>query len=195
MTRKKETKIDVEDQTSAQQTASEDRDDETAEEELSPVQEAQGLEEKLATVENELRDTYDRLLRVSAESENFKKRITRETEDFKKYANESLIAALLPIVDNLERAINAFRENHSDQAALLEGVSLTHAEILKVLEKFSVTSIDAVGLPFDPNFHEAVMQQPSQGHPENTVVRELQKGYMMHNRLIRPSMVVVSKKE
>ncbi len=194
MTRKKEKKIDVKDQQSSESTMPDSRVDETAGEDLPLVQGTEDLEKRLEAAENELKDTHDRLLRVSAEFENYKKRITRETEEFKKYANESLVSALLPIVDNLERAIEAFRESHGDQASLLEGVSLTHAEILKVLEKFSVTSINAVGMPFDPNYHEAVMQEPSEDHPENTVIQELQKGYMMHNRLIRPSMVVVSKK-
>lgn len=157
-------------------------------------QNRESVEEILETAENELKDTYDRLLRVSAEFENYKKRINRETEEFKKYANEALVSALLPVVDNLERAIAAFQDNHTDQASLLEGVSLTHAEILRVLERFHVTAVDAMGKPFDPNYHEAVMQEASDEHPENTVIKELQKGYVMHNRLIRPAMVVVSKK-
>jgi molecular chaperone GrpE len=194
MTGKKGKKINIRDQRPAEDIMPEGQDDETAGEEISPDPENDGIEKRLETKELELKDTYDRLLRISAEFENYKKRITRETDDFKRYANESLVSALLPIVDNLERAICACGENDSDQDPLLEGVCLTHTEILKVLEKFSVTPVDAVGLPFDPNYHEAVMQEPSEDHPDNTVVKELQKGYLMHTRLIRPAMVVVSKK-
>ena len=195
MTGKKGKKIDIRDQHPTSGIIPEQQENETAGEDMSADPGSNTLEKELETTEFELKDTYDRLLRVSAEFENYKKRTTRETDEFRKYANETLVSALLPIVDNLERAICACGENQSNQTSLLEGVCLTHAEILKVLEKFNVAAIDAVGLPFDPNYHEAVMQEPSEDHPDNTVVKELQKGYLMHTRLIRPAMVVVSKKE
>ncbi|MFO7964176.1 MAG: nucleotide exchange factor GrpE [Desulfobacterales bacterium] len=191
MTKKQENNSNINKEISPEDTASQ----QTNNDAVSAKGTEEDLEKMLETAENEIKDTYDRLLRVSAEFENYKKRVSRETDEFKKYANEALISALLPIMDNLERAIDAFRENHSDQESLLEGVLLTHAEILKVLEKFGVVSIDAAGKPFDPNYHEAVMQETAEDHPDNTVIRELQKGYLMHNRLLRPSMVVVSKKE
>ena len=153
------------------------------------------LEERFESSEQELKDTYDRLLRVSAEFENFKKRSTRELDEYRKYANEAMVAALLPVVDNLERAVEASVEGVRDNNALLEGVSLTLTEILKVLERFHVTPIVSIGESFDPNFHQAMMQEISDKHPENTVLQEMQKGYMIHNRLLRPAMVVVSKKE
>jgi molecular chaperone GrpE len=153
------------------------------------------LEQKLQNAEEDLKNTYDRLLRVSAEFENFKKRTNREMEDFRKYANEALVSALLPAVDNLERAVESSKEGVSDPRCLLEGVCLTLSELIKILEKFHVKAIDAIGEPFDPSFHQAILQQPSDEHPENTVLQEMQKGYMIHNRLLRPSMVVVSKKE
>ena len=153
------------------------------------------LQKKLESKEQEVKEIYDRLLRVSAEFENYKKRAKRETDDFKKFANESLIAALLPVVDNLQRAVVLFKENGSHTEPSAEGVSLTLSEILKVLEKFNVTGIDALGQPFDPNFHEAMMQESSDDHPDNTVIKELQKGYRIHGRLLRPSLVVVSKKK
>jgi molecular chaperone GrpE len=155
-----------------------------------PIQE---IEKKLELKEQEVKEIYDRLLRATAEFENYKKRARRESDDFKKYANESLIAALLPVVDNLQRAISSFKENDCHKATLAEGVSLTLAEILKVLEKFNVTAIESLGQPFDPNFHEAMMQESSDAHVDNTVIRELQKGYRIHDRLLRPSLVVVSK--
>ena len=151
------------------------------------------LRSKLETKTGEAEENYDRLLRVSAEFENYKKRTAREMVDFQKYANQSLLRELLPIIDNLELAIKAAAEAaDSTDACLLDGVELTRKEILKVFENFNVEPIDALGKPFDPNFHEAVMREESDEHPENTVVNELQKGYLMHDRLLRPSMVVVA---
>ena len=151
------------------------------------------LRSKLETKTGEAEENYDRLLRVSAEFENYKKRTAREMVDFQKYANQSLLRELLPIIDNLELAIKAAAEAaDSTDACLLDGVELTRKEILKVFENFHVEPIDALGKPFDPNFHEAVMREESDEHPENTVVNELQKGYLMHDRLLRPSMVVVA---
>ncbi len=150
------------------------------------------VEERLKAAQEETKSLQDRLLRVSAEFENYKKRSARETDSFRKYANESLLKALLPVMDNLELAIQSSGEEKSGSSCILEGVELTRKELLKVLEKFGVKSIDSVGKPFDPNFHEAAMQEPSDQYPENTVAREFQKGYLLHDRLLRPSMVVVS---
>lgn len=155
----------------------------------------EALSAKLEKAQEEAKDIHSRLLRVSAEFENYKKRSARETEAFRKYANESLLKALLPVVDNLERAIESFHENSGTEACIIEGVEMTHKEILKVLEKFGVEPIESVGKPFDPSFHEAAMRQPSADHPENTVIKEFHKGYMLHDRLLRPAMVVVSSKE
>jgi len=151
------------------------------------------LRSKLETKTGEAEENFDRLLRVSAEFENYKKRTAREMVDFQKYANQSLLRELLPIIDNLELAIKAAAEAaDSTDTCLLDGVELTRKEILKVFENFHVEPIDALGKPFDPNFHEAVMREESDEHPENMVVNELQKGYLMHDRLLRPSMVVVA---
>ena len=175
--------------------------DDNQEPKIAPVDTAQSLESeeikdlksKLEIKTGEAEESYDRLLRVSAEFENYKKRTAREMADFKKYANQSLLRELLPIIDNLELAIKAAAEaSDSTDACLLDGVELTRKEILKVFENFHVEPIDALGKPFDPNFHEAVMREESDEHPENTVVNELQKGYLMHERLLRPSMVVVA---
>jgi len=155
--------------------------------------EIKDLKSKLEIKTGEAEESYDRLLRVSAEFENYKKRTAREMADFKKYANQSLLRELLPIIDNLDLAIKAAAEaSDSTDVCLLDGVELTRKEILKVFENFHVEPIDALGKPFDPNFHEAVMREESDEHPENTVVSELQKGYLMHDRLLRPTMVVVA---
>lgn len=142
----------------------------------------------------ELEKEKERVLRLSAELENYKKRMEKELNQFKKYANESLLKQLLTVIDNLERAIaTAEKESDSESNGLLEGIKMTHDEILKLLKTFSVEPVKAEGEPFDPTYHQAVTQEETAEYPDNTVVRELQKGYLMHDRLIRPSMVVVSK--
>ena len=155
-----------------------------------PVKE---LEAKLEAKEKEAVETYDRLLRASAEFENYKKRSSREMEEFRKFANQSLIKEMLSVVDNLELAMNSTNGHKAIDKDLLQGLEMTHKEILKVFEKFNVKPIDAKGQPFDPTFHEAVMQEETNDSPKNTVINELQKGYMIHDRLLRPSMVVVAK--
>ena len=151
------------------------------------------LEAKLEAKEKEAVESYDRLLRVSAEFDNFKKRSTREMDEYRKFANQSLIKEMLSVVDNLELAMNSTDGHKAIDKDLLQGLEMTHKEILKVFEKFYVKPIDAIGQPFDPAFHEAVMQEETNDSPKNTVINELQRGYMIHDRLLRPSMVVVAK--
>jgi molecular chaperone GrpE len=154
---------------------------------------AQDLEAKLKSKEKEAQENYDRLLRVSAEFENFKKRSTREMEDFRKFANQALIKEMLSVVDHLELAMNSTNSHKAIDKGLLQGLEMTHREILKVFEKFNVKPIEAKGQTFDPTFHEAVMQEENDDFDDNTVINELQKGYLIHDRLLRPAMVVVAK--
>ena len=147
---------------------------------------------RLEAAEKEAEAAYDRFLRVSADLENCKKRHLRDISEFRKFANQSLIKDLLPIIDNLERAIISTEKETAENQCIVEGVELTHKEILKVLERYGVKPVESIGKPFDPNYHEAVSQQPSEEHPDNTVLQELQKGYLLHDRLIRPAMVLVS---
>jgi molecular chaperone GrpE len=151
------------------------------------------LEAKLEAKEKEAGETYDRLLRASAEFDNYKKRSSREMEEFRKFANQSLIKEMLSVVDNLELAMNSTDGHKAIDKDLLQGLEMTHKEILRVFDKFNVKPIDAKGQPFDPTFHEAVMQEETNDSPKNTVINELQRGYMIHDRLLRPSMVVVAK--
>jgi molecular chaperone GrpE len=151
------------------------------------------LEAKFEAKEKEAEETYDRLLRLSAEFENYKKRSSREIEEFRKFANQSLIKEMLSVVDNLELAMNSTNGHKAIDKDLLQGLEMTHREILKVFEKFNVKPIDAKGQPFDPTFHEAVMQEETNDYAKNTVINEMQRGYMIHDRLLRPSMVVVAK--
>ena len=134
----------------------------------------------------------DKMLRLAAEFENYKKRSEREMAEFRKFANESLVKDFLPVLDNLWRAMESAKAGDGSVQQLLEGVSLTYGDMHKVLEKYGVTPIEALGQPFDPAFHQALMMETSEDHPDNTVVKEMQKGYLMKERLIRPSMVVVS---
>jgi len=151
------------------------------------------LEEKLKSKTLEAQENYDRLLRTSAEFENYKKRVSREMEEFRKYSNQALIKEMLSVVDNLELAMNSTNGHETIDKGLLDGLEMTHREILKVFEKFHVKPISAKGQSFDPTFHEAVMQEETGEYPDNTVINELQKGYLIHDRLLRPSMVVVAK--
>jgi molecular chaperone GrpE len=150
------------------------------------------LAQKLKLTEQEAQENYDRLLRVSADFDNYKKRASRDMEEFRKFSNQSLIKEMLSVVDNLELAINSTNGHQTIDKGLLDGLAMTHTEILKVFEKFSVKPIIAKGQPFDPTFHEAVMQEATDEYPANTVINELQKGYLIHDRLLRPSMVVVA---
>ena len=150
------------------------------------------LESRLEAKEEEAKETYDRLLRVSADFENYKKRSARETEEFRKYANQSLLKEMLSVVDNLELAINSSNDQKKTDKHLIEGLNLTLNEILRVFEKFNVKPIEAHGKTFDPAFHEAVMREETDDFPENSVVSEFQKGYLIHDRLLRPAMVVVA---
>jgi len=153
------------------------------------------LKSDLDQVRQEAADEHDRLLRLSAEFDNYKKRMDRQAEEFKKYANESLLKELLTVVDNLERAISStdVDKGVNSEACVIEGVEMTLNEVLKILQKFNVTPIEAKGKPFDPVYHDAMMQEETDEYPENTVINELQKGYLIHDRLLRPAMVVVSK--
>ena len=147
---------------------------------------------KYRELEAELSKAQERALRTAADAENFKKRLQREKEEQTRYANESFMRELLPVIDNLERALE-HSEDGSDQGGLVEGLNMTLKGFLDTLTRFGCTQIKAAGKPFDPNFHEAVSQEESADHEPNTVLRELQKGYMLKERLLRPAMVLVSK--
>jgi len=151
------------------------------------------MEEKLESMGQEVKENYDRFLRVSAEFENYKKRAAREMNDFRKFANESFVKAMLPVVDNLDRAIESSSNDKQADTSMLEGVDMILKEILKIFEQFNVKPFESLGKTFDPSLHQAVMQEETEVYPENSVVNELQKGYMMHDRLLRPAMVVVAK--
>ena len=151
-----------------------------------------GLKADLKEKEDEIQVLNDKLLRSQAEFENYKKRITKEKSDLLKYANEELVKEVLRTVDNLEMAIGHAREaNQSD--SIREGIEIILKHLLQSLERFGVTGFTAVGEKFDPNRHEAVIQVESVEHEPNTVIAESQKGYFLRDRLLRPSLVTVTK--
>lgn len=197
----KKSKIKI--HTNADETASEDKisKDKKAEKSdsnkkdvkiMDPLKE---MEEKVESLKNEAAESHDRLLRLAAEFENYKKRSAREMNDFRKFANESFVKAMLPVVDNLDRAIESSSNDKHANSSVVEGVNMTLMEILKVFEQYGIKPIESLGKTFDPSLHQAVMQEDDEAYPENTVSKELQKGYMIHDRLLRPAMVVVSKKK
>lgn len=147
---------------------------------------------QLNAKEEEAKNNYDRYVRQVAELDNFKKRASREREELARYANETLVKDLLPVIDNLERAI-AHAAAGSDTNPLVEGVDLVLKGFLDTLAKHGVQPVAAVGMPFDPAQHEALAQVEIADQPPNTVMEQHQKGYLMRDRLLRPALVTVSK--
>jgi len=133
----------------------------------------------------------DRLLRLAAEFENYKKRVQREKANALKYAEENIVKELLPFLDNLERAIEQ-GSTEVDNQGLLEGVVMTRDGLLATLQKFGLRPVESLGKPFDPHLHEAISLEGSDELPPNHVLQEYQKGYMLKDRLIRPAKVIVS---
>jgi molecular chaperone GrpE len=154
--------------------------------------ELDNLRQELAVKELEAKTNYDRFLRQVAELDNVKKRSAREREEISRFANEALIKDLLPVVDNLERAV-AHASGGGNGKPLVEGVEMVLKGLLDVLAKHGVTQISAVGQPFDPSKHEAMAQVESESHEPNSVVEELHKGYTLRDRLLRPALVSVAK--
>jgi molecular chaperone GrpE len=150
------------------------------------------LENKLEEKTKEAEENYDRLLRLAADMENLKKRQERERAELLQFANENLIKELLPVVDNLELALEHGRQQEAP-APFLEGIDRVHQGFLKALERFGVTPLESVGQPFDPAFHNAMMQEETVEVPDCIITKELQKGYLLNQRLLRPAMVVVAR--
>lgn len=156
-----------------------------------------GAAARITELEAEVAKLRDDVLRAHAEAENTRRRTQREIENNTKYAVSDFAAAVLPVADNLRRALDALpaelrRENEKFES-FASGVELTERELLSVLERNGIKPVDAKGKPFDHNFHQAVQQVDSPDHPAGTVVQVFQSGYTINGRLLRPAMVVVSK--
>jgi molecular chaperone GrpE len=146
----------------------------------------------LDQLRNDLEAAKDRVLRSQAELENYRKRASREIEDNRRYAELPLMQDLLPVLDNVERAIGA-AEKSNDVAVLLEGMKLVARQFEEVFAQHHCKRIGALHLPFDPHLHHAISQQPSGEFPPNTVVLVAQPGFQLHDRVVRPSQVIVSR--
>ncbi len=149
-----------------------------------------GLKEEAAKA----KDYQDKLLRLHADFENTRRRQQKEKQDFIKFANEGIIMELLNILDDLERAVNLAESKHEDLPAFLKGVEMILAHLYEMLKENGLKPIESKGKLFDPNLHEALMQVEDKNNPENTIAEELQKGYMLNDRVIRTAKVKVSKK-
>ncbi len=136
-------------------------------------------------------ENYQKYLRTQADFDNFRRRSRLEKEDFAKYASAKLIEQLLPIVDNFERALGVSRDS-KDNDALIKGVDMIFRQLDQVLVGEGLTPIQAVGQPFNPEYHQAIMQVESEDHEEGIVLEEIQKGYILKDKVLRPSMVKVS---
>lgn len=155
-----------------------------------PSQSAE-LQQALTAKTEECQGLNDRYLRLAAEFENYKRLAQRDQRDHIRYGNEQILKELLPVVDNLERAVKAAKENGNSES-LVQGVDLTLKQLMGVLTKFGVQSVTTVGQPFDPAAHHAVTSVSSAEIPENHVVEEFQRGYRLHDRTLRAAMVSVS---
>jgi len=157
-----------------------------------PEAPAGDIDRQLAEAQEMAAQNYDKMLRMAAELDNLKKRAVRDLDDMRKFANEIVFKDLLDVLDNLQRALDAANAPDATLDALSQGVGLTLAQLEKIFDKHNVKPIVAVGQPFDPRFHQAMMQEASGQHPANTVTKELQRGFTIHDRLLRAAMVVVS---
>jgi molecular chaperone GrpE len=157
-----------------------------------PTDPVKELEDKLAAAEKEKKDNWDRYLRAAADLENMRKRQKRELEDAKFDTKNKVLKEMLPVVDNLERAIEHASGGGAEKNPIVEGVQLVLRQFTTAFERLDVTAIDAMGQPFDPNLHEAISQQESD-QPAGTVIQVLQRGYRAGDRLLRPALVVVAK--
>ena len=159
---------------------------------------AGSLASKVAVLTEQLADAKDDQLRVQAEMQNLRRRAERDVESAHKFGLEKIINGLLPVLDNLDRAIGAVPEESAGDdgvKALLEGVELTRKTAIDVLTRFSVAVVEPFGEPFDPQFHEAMTMVPSATAEPNSVIDVLQKGYTLNGRLLRAAMVVIAKPE
>jgi molecular chaperone GrpE len=170
------------------------QEEELPEEEVS--ESGQDLEKELANAKVEIGERKDQMLRLAAEFENYKKRMIRERTTTMKYAGEPIFREILPVVDNLERAVSQGEKGGADAekvlVSLLEGVQLTLKSLVATLEKFEVKPVESVGQPFDPTIQEALTMEASDTLPANHVLSEFEKGYQYKDRLLRAAKVIVS---
>ena len=139
------------------------------------------------------KEYWDRILRLQADFDNIRKRLEREKQEFVRFANEGIIVDLLNVIDDLERSLGLAQDKHEDFSAFLKGIEMVLAHLYDLLKKHGLAPIEAKGKVFDPHFHEALLHIETDNFPENTVVEELQKGYLLNDRIIRTAKVKVAK--
>lgn len=149
-------------------------------------------EERIAELSEKLKAAETEVLKSHAEVENFRKRLQRDADQQLRYANLPLVRDILDVVDNLKRATEAASGESGNSAALLDGVKMVTQQLQNVLAKYACKPIESVGKPFDPNIHEAITQMPSDEVPAGSVLQEVAVGYLLHDRVVRPSQVIVS---
>lgn len=178
--------------------AKKDKQQEPAVEELEQVEvgvvesELEQLQAELQKAQETAQFAQDQYLRTLADMDNLRKRTQREKEELGKFANENILRDILPVVDNLERALEHAEQAHTGEG-LVEGVQMTLEQFSQVLKKFGVVPVDSLGQPFDPALHQAMGQMETADFPSNSVAQEMQKGYVLNERLLRPSMVMIAK--
>ncbi len=156
-----------------------------------PTSPGSAAEKKVADLEQQLREANERALRANAELENYRKRAQRELAEERRYAVVPLVRDLLAVVDNLERAIESAQQS-PEAGGLLDGVRMVATQLEGVLKQHHCVRIETVGMPFDPNQHQAIAQEPSDEHPAGIITRAAQVGYKLYDRVIRPAQVFVS---
>ncbi len=185
---KEEEKIDIQNEMS-QAVSGEEAGDEQSRDKAEDISLAAKLEEKTKEAE----DNYNKFLRMQADFDNFRKRVAREREEIYSTCLEGIVKELLPVVDNMERAVSAFRGDGLD-SKYVDGIDMVNKQLLGVLDKSGVKEIESAGKEFDPNVHHAVMQVDAEDEQENTVIEVFQKGYTLGSKVVRPSLVKVAVK-
>lgn len=174
---------------SAEETA--EQVDAAAAEEETSTESVEELKARIEALNAQTEEYMQRLARSQADFDNFRKRTIREKEELGKYASSKLIAELIPVIDNFGRALDTRPEGEASES-FVKGVEMIYRQFDSVLQAEGLTTMEAVGQPFNPEFHQAVMQVESDEHEEGIVVEELQKGYMLKDKVLRPAMVKVS---
>lgn len=159
------------------------------------AQAAPASPEEIEKIIQEKEEYYDRLLRVQADFDNYRKRVQKEQANLLKYGAENTLKEILPVLDNIERAVNSAREHNNSDSQLREGIEMVLSQFLGALEKLGVKPIETTGHPFDPNKHDALIRVHAPKEPEGAVVSEICKGYYLHDKVLRPAQVTVGTHE
>ncbi len=187
----KDTQMDVQEELQAEET-SETTEPKTQEQEAAEM--LAKMVEKTAQLEEEAKKNYDLYLRTLAELDNYRKRAAKEKDEYTRFANLNILKKILGVVDDLERALENADDEKKDYDSLKKGLDIISRNLADILKSEEVQAIEALGKPFDPQYHQPLMTEQNNEYPEHTVMQEFQKGYIYKDRVIRPSLVKVSEK-